>query len=218
MTLDVATGRLLEQEWRRPDMTTVTYPNGQSLTSTAITQSAMQILMQNVTCGALGIVPPDFSQVKIDWPQEGQPFTPLPSIAGCFLACSTKDEAYSKVRDQVFSGTGPVTETWTYTRGWHIAWTLYGPNCVDRARQIHSATFLDWFNDLLSVTGLYPLNDPPNPTYIPETWNAQWWPRSDFYIDLYEAVTETIQDSVVKSVEIKVNADDLGQVVDFTVS
>jgi len=198
--------------------TSTTYPNGQTLTSTAVTQQAMQILIQNVTCGALGVNPPDYSQVKIDWPQEGQPFTPLPSVDGCFLACAIKDEDYSKVRDQVFSGTGLVTETWVYTRGWHIAWTLYGPNAVDRARQLHSATFMDWFNDLLSTSNLYPLSDPPNPTYIPEAWNAQWWPRSDFYLDLYEKVTETIQDGAVTSVEVSLNADDLGKVADFTVT
>ena len=200
-------------------MTTSTiYPNGQTLTSSALTQQAMQILMQNVTCGALGVNPPDFKQVKVDWQQEGQPFTPLPSIDGCFLACTTVDKDYSRVRDQVFSGSGPVTETWTYTRPWHIAWTLYGPNAVDRARQLHSTTFLDWFNDLLSTSNLYPLSDPPNPTYIPENFNAQWWPRSDFHLDLYEKVTETIQDGAVTSVEVSLNADDLGKVADFTVT
>jgi hypothetical protein len=77
---------------------------------------------------------------------------------------------------------------------------------------------MDWFNDTLALSNLFPLSDPPRPTYTPENFNAQWWPRSDFYVDLYEAITETIDDGAVKSVEIKVNADDLGQIADFTVS
>jgi hypothetical protein len=136
----------------------------------------------------------------------------------CFISCTTQDEEYSRVRDRTFSGTTEVTENWVYTRGWRVAWCLYGPNCVDRARQVHSATFMDWFNDTLSLNNLYPLNDPPNPTYVPEQFNAAWWPRSDFHIDLYEQVTETINDGAVTSVEIKINANDLGQVADFTVT
>jgi hypothetical protein len=120
------------------------------------------------------------------------------------------------VRDRTFSGTGPVTETWGYTRGWRVAWCLYGPNSTDRARMIHSAMFMDYFNDVLSLSNLYPISDPPEPTRIPEQTNSQWFERADFHIIMYEQVTETIEDGAVTSVEVKVYDKD-GLAADITV-
>jgi hypothetical protein len=39
---------------------------------------------------------------------------------------------------------------------------------------------------------------------MPEQLNAQWWARADLSIDLYEAITESINDTTATSVEIKV--------------
>lgn len=198
-------------------MSNVTYPNGQTLVSSALTAQQMNQLFQTLTCGMLSINPPDLSQVRVDWQTEGQPFTVNPAQDGCFLSCVTTDEAYARVRDQLLSQNGAtVQENWTYTRPWRVGWVLYGPNSMDRARAIWSGTFMDYFSDQLSLSGLYLLNDPAVPRRLPEQFNAQWWDRSDFSIDLYEQVTETIQDSVATSVEVKVY-DNSGQVADFTV-
>ncbi len=197
-------------------MTSITYPNGQVLVSSALTVPQINVIMQNLTCGMLGINPPDYSKVRIDWPTEGQPFVGLPNNDVCFISCVPQDVEYSKVRDRTFSGTGPVTETWVYTKGWRIAFTLYGPNCQDRARALHSAMFMDWVNDTLSLSNIYPVSDYPEITRIPESWNAQWWERADFYFTAYEQVTETIDDGAVTSVQIQTFADDLGQIADIT--
>ena len=209
-------------------MTTTTYPNGQVLTSTALTQQQMNVLLQALTCGMLGLPlpttakPAGFTAVRIDWPVEGQPFVPNPQTDGCFLACVTEETTYNKVRNRTYSATGPVIETWTYTRGWRISWTLYGPNCVDRARQIWSAAvFMDYFADALSNNNLFVVTDPAEPTYLPENFNAQYWPRSDFAVSMYENVTETINVGQVTSAEIKLyeaEASTTGPAADFTVT
>jgi len=185
--------------------TSTTYPNGQTLVSSALTQQNIDKLMQTLTCGMLGINPPNYALVKVDWPTAGQPFTQTPSQNCCYLACVTSDSAYSRVRDLCNSSSTAtsVTEEWTYTRNWRVSWTFYGPSATDCARQVHSATFMDYFNDQLNTCNLYPVEDPPEPTRVPETFNAQWWDRSDFHIDMYEQVTETITTGVATSVEIK---------------
>lgn len=199
-------------------MSTTTFPNGQTLTSTALTVQQINAVIQPLTCGALGVNPPDYAQVRIDWQSQGQPFIDLPNKDICFLSCIPQDVEYSRVRDQALSGTGPVTETWTYTRGWRVAWTLYGPNSTDRARALHSAmVFMDYFATQLELSNLYVVPDTAEPVRVPEQFNAQWYERVDFHVLMYEAITETIQDTVVTSVETIVNTN-VGQVADIVVT
>lgn len=63
---------------------------------------------------------------------------------------------------------------------------------------------MDYFNDQLNLNNLFPVSDPAEPTRTPENFNAQWWERADFSIEMYENVTETVEDGKVTSVEIKV--------------
>jgi hypothetical protein len=201
--------------------TSITYPDGATLASSALTVPQMNVIMQAWTLAALGVIPPDYSRVRVDWPTEGQPFASSPSQDVCFVQCATQDNEYSRIRDLVNTGTGPVLETWNYTSGWRVAWCAYGPNATDNTRAIKSALFLDYFTDQLSLNNLFPLPDPPNPTYLPENFNALWWARSDFHVDLYENVTETLTTPTggfVTSVEIKVyNGAPSDPVADFTV-
>jgi hypothetical protein len=89
-------------------------------------------------------------------------------------------------------------------------------------RLVKSALFLDYFNDALNASNLYPLPDPPEPTYTPENIDAEWWARADFHVDLYEAVTEVLTTPVggyVKSVEVKVyDESPADPAADFTVT
>lgn len=197
-------------------MASVTYPNGQTLTSTALTPAQVSIIVQKLTCQALGLPPTDYGQVRVDWQTQGQPFQDVKQDV-CYVGCVLEDVEYNKVRDASRSGTNPVTETWVYTRGWRFSWSLYGPNSTDRARMIHSAfVFMSYFSDQLSLSSLYPVSDPPEPTRTPENFNAQWWERADFHIIVYEQVIETITYNPVTSVENKVYADGLGLVADIT--
>jgi hypothetical protein len=185
-------------------MTTTTYPNGQVLTSTALTVQEINIVVQEQTCGMLGIVPVDPSKVRVAWQPQGQPDVSLPSQDSCYISCVLQDVDYSRVRDRTLAGTDGVTETWVYTRGWRIAWNTYGPNSFDRARQIHSALFQDYFNDQFALSNLYPVLEPAEPTRLPIEHNAQWYDATQFSCVFYEQITETIQTPTVSSVEVRV--------------
>lgn len=184
--------------------TTTTYPNGQVLTSSALTIPQINNIMQPIVCGMLGLPVNSYQAVRVSWQTQGQPFVPTPTNDVCFIGCVPENVDYHLVRDRTFTGTGPVTENWNYTRGWRISFVLYGPNSTDNARAIYSAFFMDYFNDLLSLSNLYPLQDPPQPTRTPEEINAQFYERADFHILMYEAVTESIQDGAVTNVPIGV--------------
>jgi hypothetical protein len=163
--------------------------------------------------------PAGYAAVRLDWPTQGQPFGVTPAQDVCFLACLLEETPYNKVRNRTLSGNGPVLETWTYTRGWRVSWVLYGPNSTDRARQIWSATFMDYFNDALNLANLFPVSDPAEPVRAPELINAEWWERCDFALSLYESVTETTEDSQAISVEVKLYESSLAtQAADFTVT
>lgn len=188
----------------------------------------MAQLWQALTCALIGVNPPDFGRVTVDWQQEGQPFIGKPTEDRCALLCVPTDVEYSRVRDASWSGTGTtdntVVQTWVYTKGWRVAWTAYGPNAEDNLRAVRSGMFIDWVNDQLSQAQLYPVNDPKEVTYVPENFNAQWWPRADFEINFYEQVTETLtwpaDAGFVESIEIKLYSDQAtpNLVDDFTVT
>lgn len=199
-------------------MTTTTYPNGQQLISSALTIPQVNVLLQNLTCGMLGINPPSPSLVRVDWQSEGQPDVALPSQDSCYLSCTPENVDYHLVRDRTFTGSGPVTENWNYTRGWRFLWDLYGPNSLDRARQIYSALFMDYFTNQFELSNLYPVLDPPEPVRLPINHNAQWYEHTHFYCTFYEAITETIQDAVVTSVEVLVNTKDESPAADIVIS
>jgi len=187
-------------------MSSVTYPSGQTLTSTALSIQQINIIMQTITCGMLGIVPVNPSLVRVSWQFQGQPDVALPSQDSCYISCALQDVEYSRVRDRTYTGSNsaPVNETWVYTRGWRISWNTYGPNSLDRARQIHSALFQDYFNDQYELSKLYPVLDPAEPVRLPIEHNAQWYDASSFHCIFYEEVTETIQTPSVTSMEIKI--------------
>jgi hypothetical protein len=167
----------------------------------------------------IGLPKPDYSKVRIDWPVQGQPFQNN-TVDGCYIRCVTQDELYTRVRDLTLTQAAsnlPLVENWSYTRCWRVHWTFYGPNSSDRARLVHSALFMDYFNEQLANNNLYPITDFTMPVRFPEQFNAQWWERADFYADMYESVTETIQPGIATSVEIVVQ-DSVGVRADITVT
>jgi hypothetical protein len=200
-------------------MTATTYPNGQVLNSTALTPTNITKLLQTLTCGMIGVNPPDYARVRVDWQTQGQPSQDVGTDI-CYVACVPWDTDYNRVRDYAFSEVvGPpavLTQTWEYTKGWRVSWTFYGPNSEDNARAVRSALYMDYFSEQLSLSNLYPVLDSPEVVRAPEQYNAQWWERADYFINMYEQVTETINPGIATSVEIVVE-DSSGVVADITV-
>lgn len=182
----------------------ITYPDGSVLTSSALTLAQINALMQPLTQGMLGqAADPNSGLVRIDWPSEGAPF-PRRTEDICFLRCVPKDDPYNRIRDRAgVPGTEPnLTEVWNYTRAWNIRWCFYGPNSLDFARAARSALYQDYFTIQLSLSQLFPVSDFPEPVRAPEKENGQWYERVDFEAEMYEFVTETINRQTVLTVEV----------------
>jgi hypothetical protein len=207
---------------------TITYPNGQTLTSSALTPAQINVIIQSLTCGMIGIPIPvnpgdtGYAAVRVSWQQQGEPFQDANDDV-CYILCTPQNVDYSRIRDRIVAGLGtcpsPLLETWLYTKGWNITWHFYGPNSEDRARAVRSAMFMDYANDQLSLSSLFPVNEPPEVVRLPQEINGQWFEYAEFHIDMYEQVTETVNDGVVTIVEVKVyEGTHTGPVADFTVS
>lgn len=209
--------------------TSTIYPNGQTLVSSAITQSAISTLLQQLTLGALGLNPPGtvlaYDQVRVDWQTQGQPYQDE-AMQRCYVACVPVDDPYSRVRNLTIDGAlvpiPAATQTWTYTRAWTTTWHFYGPSSTDDARAVHTAAFMDWFTDALAASNVFLVTDFKEPQCVPELINAQWWGHAVFEVTMYEGAVETIQPGVATSVEVKVYDQDstsaADTVADITVS
>lgn len=201
--------------------TTTTFPNGQTLTSTALTVTEINTLLQAVTTQIFGLTSsaPNFnSAVRLDWPTDGQPAWQITDDV-CFVACTPIDSDYSNMRD--ITGTADadeITQVDVFTRAWNVAWTFYGPNSLDRARLVRSAMVtIQMFVDHMSEANLYINPSVDEPRRTPERYASRWWERVDLAAQFNEQVTETYTVGTVESVEVSLNTK-AGQFADFTVA
>lgn len=198
----------------------VTYPDGSTLVSSALTIAQINALMVPLTLSALGFastaVDPNSGQVRIKWPTLGAPF-PKVTEDVCFLACVPKDDPYNRIRDRANlpGPSGELIEQWNYTRAWSIRFCHYGPNSTDFARAVRSAMYQDYFTTLLGQSNLFPVSDFPEVVRVPEEKNGQWYERADLEIEMYEEVIETIDRQVVLSVEV-IGETPTGKIFDVT--
>lgn len=197
----------------------ISYPDGSTLTSTALTVAQINLILQQLSLGMMGqTVNPTNDFVRIAWPTEGAPFSDV-SEDICYLSCVPRDHSYDKIRDRSNeSASDPnLEEIWTYTRVWEIRWVLYGPNSTDYARALRSALYQDYFTEALQNSQLFPESDFPQPIRVPEQINGQWYERVDFKCLMYEFIQETILRQTVESVEVIVKNSD-GTIADVTVT
>jgi hypothetical protein len=198
--------------------TSTPLPTGQVLTSTALTPIGIEQIFATLTCGMLGIIPPDYSLVRVGWQTLGQPFQTVNNDI-CYLSAVEVDDNYNRIRDQkdVPNNIQSVTTIITYTRVWEINWCLYGPNSFDRARQIRDSLFLDWTHDALVPSDLYLVSSVERPLRAPEYFQAQWWERVDLKARFNEGVTDTITYQTVISAEvIGFDNETVGEIFDIT--
>ncbi len=197
----------------------IAYPDGNILTSTALTLGQINALMQPLTLGMLGQpVDPNSGLVRMEWPSEGAPFASRIEDV-CYLRCVPKEDPYNRIRDRAVASSQDttLTEQWTYTRAWAVRWCLYGPNSLDFARAVRSALYQDYFTGQLSLSQLFPVSDFQEPTRAPELINGQWFERVDFEVTMYEFITETINRQAVATVEV-ILENSAGKIADITVS
>lgn len=191
--------------------TTTTLPNGQVLTSSALTSGEISILFQQLTAQMLGLNPSGpndaaYSQVLIDWPTQGQPWPGGVGQDICALRCVQVDDPYDKTRDfliQPLDGYD-VQQMVGYTRCWKASWTFYGPSSFDHARIVKDFLFLDWAHDQLKASNLYLVTNAGSPRRAPELFQGQWWERTDLEARFYEEVTSTITLGAILNVPIDI--------------
>lgn len=186
-----------------------TFPNGQTLSSSALAPADISQTIQALVVQIFGINPATdplaYSKVRIGWILQ-----PAFSITDdvCSIFVTERSDPYSKIRDLSISpgATGFVTQTFSYTRVWDVIFTLYGPNSFDHARLIKSALLIDWTHDTLAASNLYLLTELAETRRIPEFFQSQPFERCDLTIALNEAVTETVSIDTLLSAEVIVDS------------
>lgn len=188
-------------------MPTVTnFPNGQTLTSSALTDDQMFALWQPLTCDMLGLASIDPSRqftVRKAWQSAGAPAWKIDENI-ISIRCTLTNNWYDKVRDVIATKNSDVSviSNIEYTRVWSIRFIGYGPNIFDMIRLVRSALLLDWTHDTLAVSSLYVMTELGTPLRNPELFEGQYWERTDLEIELYEQVNETLIAPSIASVEI----------------
>jgi hypothetical protein len=185
-----------------------TFPNGQILTSLALSPQAISNFWQTLTCAMLGIDTTTdelcYSKVRLEWPTSGQPAWKI-SEDVTFLKVTEEDDSYNRIRDRRYSPNGSTTvlSEDVYTRVWRVSWACYGPNSFDNARLIKSALMqLDYVTDQMAQVRLYLVTDIPATTRAPEKFQGQWWERTDLSIKVNEQVEESLTVPTIQSAQI----------------
>lgn len=184
-------------------MGSTTFPNGKTLTSSALTQTQIENMFQVLTTNILGEGTDPNSAVRISWPTGGDLGWEITDDV-VFLRATISDDRVNRSRDRSQSNpnSGSLTDTTTYIRVWKIDVMLYGPNSLDHARLIKSALFMDWTQTTLAASSLAIVLDVPDPRRSPELFQGEWWERSDLSVRFNELVTETTTVNSIGSVEI----------------
>lgn len=186
--------------------TVTTFPNGQVLTSSALTDNSMFALLQPLTCGMIGLAvsdPANNYMVRKAWQTAGAPAWKIDENI-ILIQCTPKSNWYDKVRDVVTTKNSDISviSNIEYTRVWSIRFIGYGPGIFDMIRLIRSALLLDWTHDTLALSNLYLMTEMETPSRNPEQFEGQWWERTDLGIELYEQVNEALVAPSIASVEV----------------
>lgn len=213
-------------------MSSYTFTNGLGFSSSALDVPGIETIFQALLLQIFGItVDPKnpsgaWSQVLVGWQQQGQPTWLITEDKCIVTAYPLNDEDFGKVRDQVITANNDVSvgQQMMFTRVWRIHFTLYGPNCFKRASLIVSAMSLDWVRQILenppnTASHLYMLAKFDQPTWNPENFQRQWWPRTDLDLRFNEQVGESTTVSSAVSSQITLITDQgTEEVIDLTTS
>ena len=185
----------------------VTYPDGTTFTSTALSQADFTTILQTLTAGLLGYAANDPTAgyyVRREWIQDGEPaFGPGEDRA--FLHAVPDSLPQYLIRDRnVANSNGVVLSQDNYTRLWRCSWTHYGPNSTERASIVAQG--------LLSAYALGTLQaaklgiDPTFswPVRAPEFFSGKWYERADFTVTFTERVSATTTIDEVASASVVV--------------
>lgn len=205
-------------------MSQQTFPNGQTLISSAQTPDTFATFFQALIAQVFGFDTTDptqqtaaYSTVRIGWPQDGQPAW-LISEDVCILTATLVDDPYARARDGLNSPNDDLslTQRMSFTQVWELHLTLYGPNCADLARLILSTVTLDWLRDAIATKNIYLVAAPFRPRYVPENFDGRWWKRADVQLRYNELVNESIITPTAAGVDVTLITD-TGAATEFVI-
>ena len=124
-------------------MSVYTYPNGQSLSSSALSPEQMQQVFQMLVIQIFGtslspLPPPGnpaYDAVRCGYQDDGEPSWEFDKDT-CIILGFPQNDAFSRWRDSIIqvNDEASALSPMSYTQVWRIHFTLYGPNAWDRAQ------------------------------------------------------------------------------------
>lgn len=183
-------------------MPEITYADGSILIGNELSPDNVVQILQPIVCSLLGINPPDYNLVRVEWPEKGQPAWKITDDVA-FIRCVDDNGEYSQQRDdQTKTINGATIEEITYVTTWRAYFDFYGPNCYLRASNLISGMLLQVGQAQLAAAGLYIWSKAERPIYSKENRNGQWWPRASFSARFNYQVTDRITVPTALSAEI----------------
>jgi hypothetical protein len=82
-----------------------------------------------------------------------------------------------------------LTRTTKHIRNVEILWQCYGDDAFEWAEQIRIRLFDPTIKELFAVQGISLITDVPEPVFIPEVINNQWYHRNDIRAEFNQLVT-----------------------------
>jgi len=173
-----------------------------------LTLAQIENIFQTQTTKMLGYstapingIPQNQDKVRIAFARAGAPAFKITDNI-CFLQITTQDDQYNRQRNSMHQELDSlfVKKKTSYTRVHKIKWTCYGSNSFDNIEKIRNGIFLDEYVNTFHLNNLYLILDVPAPSRIPESFNGQWWERSDFEVLYNEKVVRELSIPIITSV------------------
>lgn len=195
--------------------TTIQFPNGESLSSSAQSPASIETLFQALTAQVLGFpivdsenkpLPPGapcWTAVRVGWQPQGQPAWEITEdVVG--LTAYTEDHPFTRVQDgyYVTNDYKSLLREMGYTQVWRIHFTVYGPNAFEHAAIIVSAFSLDWVRFNINAQNIFSVPEWKRPVVLYENFQGQWWQRADVDLKFNEQVSLSTTVPAAASVEI----------------
>lgn len=155
---------------------------------TSVFVSLTETMLNTTTPGA----------VRLTRLQDGSPgFNVSDEVAFVYVQPMSDDYTRFVQTDYSILDDANLNQNQTYTDGFRVYWTLYGPSAVDNSRLIWSQLFTDAARITLQQSNLALITNVPKPIKAPENRNGQWFNRASLYANFNELV---IRQSTIPSI------------------
>ena len=185
-----------------------------------LTLKQIEKLFWNATTQMLGLdpaLPINASKVRIAWPTDGAPAWKKDEDV-TFIRIGDADDPINILRDTVTTqqDADNANQATTYTRVLIVHFVCYGPNSFDNAFMIRNNLYKQQYRNLLSDKNIYLIPQINSPVRSPESFNGQWWERTNMMAKFNELISFDQTVPYFKSATVEVtNQNDRGVIVNI---